>query len=106
MRVKCRKIFNMNIMFDQFKIFLNNLNLGKIVIGLLLGKVLTDVAETLLDEFLSPIVNHYLIKDDEHKIPYFYGNEINITKIINKIIIAMFTFLTIFLVFKNVTKIQ
>lgn len=85
---------------DGFRNYLSEINAVKMITGLIIGKVMSDLVMVLLDEFINPISEHYLMRGEDKKLPYFFGSEINLTAIINKFIVSLFGLLVAYILYR------
>ncbi len=84
----------------NFQEYLKGLNVINMMIGLVVSRALADLSMEIINETVTPISKQFMMEGDDKKIPYLFGTEINLTKIINKFIVTLFGLLFAFVLYK------
>lgn len=86
----------------NFQSFVSSIDFTSRIITLMISASIKDLLNELLDQFVSPITNKFMYKQDSKY--SIYGHKINISKITNKIISVMVTLFIAFLIHKFLIK--
>ena len=87
-------------MFKDFGTFLKNLNIVKIVIGMVISTALADLVRVLIEEFIKPYTDKIVVPNKRVQI---LGDEVDISTIISKgvgVIVSLILAFILFLILK------
>lgn len=87
----------------NFQSFLMTLDIKKTFITLMISSSLNDLLQEILEQFMSPITNKFLYKNEEKKI-MFLGKEINANSLMNRVISLFVTLIIAFFIHRSLNN--